>query len=166
MKLSTKLGCAILGLCAAVMTPGGARAEDDNGPDGKGYPGNMCTPVLSTTTFSHNNNAYVNTSGTSVNVVCPAIQDSWMSTSGLGYSRMQVNNVNGGTITCLQVAFNINGTSVSSASASTTTAGLSTLYFLTGGTYLPTTAAEGYFSTICALGAGDSIRSYTIQERL
>jgi hypothetical protein len=101
-----------------------------------------------------------------VNVVCPIIQDSWQSTAGLSYSRMQVNNLNGGSILCVQTAYNINGNSVSSVSVSTSTAGLSTLYFLTSsGTYLPTTDVEGFISIICTLGAGDSIRSYHMQER-
>lgn len=154
-----------LGFVVILSLPGLALAEDDNGNDGKGYPGSLCSARLGSSTGHRKDYEYVNTSGSSQEVTCPIIQDSWMSTSGLAYARMQVKNNNGGSITCELNSMSITGGFVSTISKTTSSAGNQTIYFWNGSSYLPSTASEGYMFIFCTLGPNDTIVSYTIQEK-
>jgi hypothetical protein len=164
MRTSTKIASVLVTAFAIGAVPS-AHAEDDNVYDGKSYPGSMCQPVGNTQAYARPSVFYVNTAGDGANVVCPIIQESWISRAGLSYGRMQVGNFNGGSISCTQTAYDAVGNFVSSRSASTTGAGTQTLYFFQNGTYLPTTAWEGFITIQCSLGQGDRVISYQVQEK-
>jgi hypothetical protein len=164
MRTSTKLASALVA-AFALSAVTSAHAEDDNVYDGKGYPGSMCEPVSNTQAYVRPGVFFVNTAGDNAAAVCPVIQDSWIQVNGVSYSRMQVYNANGGTISCTQTAYDAAGTFVSSRSGSTTGAGSQAIYFFEAGSYLPKTSSGGFIVFQCSLGQADRIISYHVQEK-
>ena len=155
-----------LTLLAVAAVPSIVHAEDDNVFDGKSYPGVMCSPVVSSVAAARTGSSYANTSGFSAAAICPVIQDSWLSTTGLALGQMKIQNVGGGvTFSCTQTAYNSDGVFLSSRSFSTTTAGLSGQLFGTAVNFLPTTGLFGYITIQCTVPAGGQIKGYQVQEK-
>jgi hypothetical protein len=156
-------GVALVALLATQLS-GTGFAEDDNAPDGKAYPPSFCRPVAGGT-HAAMGAAYVNNSGSSQNVICPVVKDSWQASSGLNFTAMAVNNLNGGSISCTICSRTMDGSTVACKSSSTSTAGAQTLFFWDG-SYLGSTANQGNLSITCVLGNGDMITGYSVQEKL
>ncbi|HEY0707918.1 MAG TPA: hypothetical protein VGG33_14030 [Polyangia bacterium] len=157
-------GFSLVAVLATQMS-GTGFAEDDNAPDGKAYPPSFCRPVAGGGTHTVTGGAYVNSSGGSQNVICPVVKDSWQASSGLNFTALAVNNVNGGSIACSICSRTMGGDSVACKSSSTTTTGVQTLLFWDG-SYLGSTASQGNISITCTLGNGDMITGYSVQEKL
>lgn len=162
MKLMSKLSAIFM--LGFVAVPSTVHAEDDNVYDGKTYPGALCDSAASSVLSARVAPFYANTSGSAAAVICPVIQDSWLSTSNLSYARMFLSNVAGQTFSCTQSAYTADGTLVSSRSFSTTAGGVQGQYFWNGSSYLGTTS-EGYIAIQCSVPSGGQIRSYVIQEK-
>jgi hypothetical protein len=164
MKTKITLAASMLAVLALCAAPSAVRAEDDVSYDAKIYNGAQCDNMVSTVASSRTGVFYANTSGALSNAVCPIIQDSWQNKLGLSYSYITISNA-GGTFSCSESAYNTNGTLLSSRSFSVTTTGLQRQYFYSSGSYLPTTADEGYMSITCTVPVNSQIRNYLIQEK-
>ena len=163
MRTKNKLAAFMVGLFGVCAAPSAVRAEDDASYDAKGYTGAMCDSVVSTVASVRTDGFYANTSGSTASVICPVIQDSWQNLAGLSYSHINFSNA-GGTFSCTESSFDTLGTLQSSRSFSTTSVGLQRQYFYTG-SFLPTTAAEGYITIFCSVPKNSQIKGYLVQEK-
>jgi hypothetical protein len=145
------------------MGASSAQAQEAGGYDGKSYSGAFCQPYGSaiayvTSPFGY----YASAAGGNQIVTCPAVKDNWSVASGLSYAYVRLYQPAGQTTNCTIFSINYSGTTISSTTVVSTTAGEQTLYL---SPYPPTNAGEGAYSIMCSIPTGAYIRRYVLQEK-